>query len=41
MMPSEIDATVATEKPTVPTSSAQAPKVVRIGRPFGTRLNSA
>ena len=40
MMPSDMDATVATENPTSPTINAQAPKVARIGRPFGTRLKS-
>ena len=40
MMPSEIEATVATEKPTSPTSNAQAPNVVRIGKPFGIRLSA-
>ena len=40
MMPREIDATVATENPTLPTSSAQAPKAARIGSPFGIRLKS-
>ena len=38
MIPSEIDATVATEKPTSPTRIAQAPNVARIGNPLGTML---
>ena len=40
MMPREIEATVATEKPTSPTINAQAPKVANKGRPFGIRLKS-
>ena len=39
-MPSEIDATDATEKPTSPTRNAQAPKAARTGSPFGIRLKS-
>ena len=38
-MPSEMEATVATEKPTSPTSKAQAPKDARMGRPLGIRLS--